>query len=79
MATDAVLVDRALQQLTRIGAAVRVVATGAGDLALAIGHVRRALQLRPPHLVALQAQFRLRLLGADMFGERRAVARVNGS
>jgi hypothetical protein len=32
-----------------------IVTTGARDFALAIGHVRGALQLRPPHLVALQA------------------------
>ncbi len=55
---------------------MRIVATGAGNFAFAIGHVRRALQLRPPHLVALQAQFRLRFLGAYVFGEGRAVARV---
>src|SRR5690242_20266296 len=79
MATEAVLVDRTLQQLARVRAAMRIVATGARNLALAIGHVRRALQLRSPHLVALQAQFRLRQFGAYVFGQGRAVARVDGS
>ena len=76
MATEAVLVNRALQQLTRIRAAVRIVATGTRNLAFSIRHVRGPLQLRPPHLVALQAQFRLWLLGAYVFGERGTVARV---
>ncbi len=76
MAADAVLIDRALQKLARIRAAVRIVATGAGDFALAIRHVRGALQLGPPHLVALQAQFRLRHFRADVLGQRRSIARV---
>ena len=76
MASEAVLVDRALKQLARIRTPVGVVAAGARDLAFAIRHVRGALQLRPTHLVALQAQFRLWLLGADVFGEGCAIARV---
>ena len=43
MAAEAVLVGRALKQLARIRASMRVVATGAGDLAFAIRHVRGAL------------------------------------
>src|SRR6476620_12749574 len=44
MAAETVLVDRALQQLARVRASMRVVATGTRDLALAIRHVRGALQ-----------------------------------
>lgn len=75
MTTEAVLVDRALNELAWVRTSVRVVATGAGDLALAIRHVGGTLQLRPPHLVALEAQLRLRFLGAYGLGERRAVTR----
>ena len=53
VATQTVFVGGALDELLGIGRSVRIVATGAGHLALAVGHVRRALQLRPAHLVTL--------------------------
>ena len=78
MATDAVLVDRALQQLARVRTSVRVVTTGAGNLARDRACAKSA-ELCSPHSVALQAQFRLRFPGAYVFGEGRAVARVCSS
>ena len=66
VAAVAVLIHRGLEQLRRIGAAVGIVAAGAGDLTLPIRHVGRTLQLRSPHLVALQAQLRLSFLRADV-------------
>ena len=59
MAAQAVLIGSALDELLRIGRAVRVMAAGAGDLPFAVGHVRRTLQLGAAHLVALQAKLRL--------------------
>src|SRR5260370_35929954 len=53
MATQAVLIRSALNELLGIWRAMRIVTTRAGHLAFAIGHVRGALQLCPPHLVAL--------------------------
>jgi hypothetical protein len=50
----------------------------ARNFAFAIRHMGRALQLRPPHLVTLQAQFRLRLFRADMFSEGLAVPLISG-
>src|ERR1700688_2835669 len=47
--------DRSLAQQSLGGAAVRVVAIGADDLAFAHRHVRRAIHLRAPVLVALEA------------------------
>src|ERR1700722_2672120 len=49
------VVDRGLAQQALGGAAVRVVAIGADDLAFAHRHVRRAIHLRAPVLVALEA------------------------
>lgn len=43
VATVAILIQRALDQLFGIGRAVRIVAAGAGHLAFAEGHMRRAL------------------------------------
>jgi len=68
VATQTVFVGGALDELLGIGGAMRVVATGAGDFAFAIGHVGRALQLRAAHLMALQAQLRLRFFGAAILG-----------
>ena len=75
MAAVAVLVDGALKQLARIRTTVRIVTARAGDLTLAIRHVRGTLQLCAAHLMALQAKFRLRLLGSDVLSERSAIAR----
>ena len=69
VAAETVLGGRGLQQLLWIGTSVRVMATGAGHLAFAIGHVRRALQLGAAHLMALQAEFRLGFLRPLVFGE----------
>src|SRR3954470_8557504 len=71
VATEAILVDGTLLKLTRIGRAVWIVATGAGNFAFAIRHVRGALQLRPPHLVTPQAEFGLHLLQASVLRQRR--------
>jgi len=68
VATQTVFVGGALDELLGIGGAMRVVATGAGDFAFAIGHVGRALQLRAAHLMALQAQLRLGFFGAAILG-----------
>jgi hypothetical protein len=59
VATVAILIHRALDQLFGIGRAVRIVTTAAGDLALAEGHMRRALQLGAAHRVASQTEFGL--------------------
>src|SRR5579883_1003775 len=74
VAAVTVFVDGRLQQLAGIGAAMRIVAAGAGDLAFAIGHVRRAQQLGAAHFVTLQAELGLGLFSADMLSERRAKA-----
>ena len=74
VAAVAILIDRALNKLAWVRAAVRIMATGAGNLALSVRHVRGALQLGPPHLVTAEAEFRLRLLGAYVLGERRSIA-----
>jgi len=74
VATVAILIDRALDQLFGIGRAVRIVATGAGHLAFAEGHVRGALQLGAAHLVALQAEFRLFVLQRFHVAEGSVVA-----
>ena len=55
VAAETVFVCGALDELLGIGGAVGIVATGAGYFALAVRHVRRALQLGAPHLMALQA------------------------
>ena len=78
MTGQAVLVDSALYQLTGIRRAMWVVAAGASDLTLAIGHVRRTLQLRPSHDVALQSQLWLLLLYPFVFCEGGVKARVRG-
>jgi len=62
VATQAILIGRGLNQLRWIRASVWVMAAGAGNFPFAIGHVRGALQLCSPHLVAPQAQFRLSFL-----------------
>ena len=64
VAAETVFVGGALDELLGIGSAVGIVTTGAGDLAFAVRHVRRALQLSTAHLVALQAQLWLRFLEA---------------
>ena len=53
---------------------MRIVATGAGNLAFPVRHVRGALQLRSPHLMALETELGLRFFGARVFREWRAVA-----
>src|SRR4051794_21951647 len=78
VATEAILVHGALLQLTRIGRAVGIVATGAGNFALAIWHVRGALQLRAPHLVTPQAKFGLHLLQASVLRQWRIEASFVG-
>src|SRR5215510_14212411 len=52
---------------------MRVVATGAGHLTFAVRHVRRALKLRLPHLVARETQLGLRLFGAVNICQRSVV------
>ena len=74
VATVAILVDRALDQLLGIGRAVRIVATGASHLAFAEGHMRRALQLGTAHRVALQAEFRRLVLQRYHVAKGSAVA-----
>jgi hypothetical protein len=54
MAAITILVDSALNQLARVGTSMRIVATGAGNFAFPVWHVRGALQLRSPHLMALE-------------------------
>src|SRR5271157_5825775 len=68
MAGEAVLVDRALNQLLRVGSAVRVVTARASHFAFAIRHVGGPLQLCAAHLVTLETEFRLRLLDAPVLG-----------
>src|SRR5258706_8937661 len=53
VATQAVFIRGALDELPGIRRAVWIVAARAGYFAFAVGHVRRALQLRAAHLVAL--------------------------
>lgn len=67
MAAQAILVGGALDELLGIRRSVRIMATCAGNFPFAVRHVRRALQLRAPHLVALQTQLRLRFLHAPVF------------
>src|SRR5262249_42082644 len=69
VAAETVLVGRCLDQLLGVWCPVRIVAARTGNFAFAIRHVRRALQLGAPHLVALQAQLRLRFLDAEIFRE----------
>jgi hypothetical protein len=54
MTAIAILVDRVLNQLARVRTSMRIVATGAGNFAFPVWHVRGALQLRSPHLMALE-------------------------
>jgi len=79
VATETVFVRRALDKLLGIGSAVGIVATRAGNLALAVRHVRRALQLGAAHLVALQAKLRLGFLYAAVLGQRGVVARLGSA
>ena len=74
VAAQAVFVGGALDELRGIGRPMRIVTTSAGNLPFAIRHVRGALQLRPPHLVALQAQLRLRFFNTAIFRKRRVEA-----
>ena len=53
VAAETIFVCGALNELLGIGSAVGIMATGAGNFAFAVRHVRRALQLRAAHLVAL--------------------------
>ena len=69
VAAQTVFVGAALDELLRVGRAVRIVATGAGHFPFAIGHVRGALQLRAAHLVAGEAQFGLGFLHAPVFSQ----------
>ena len=78
VATQAILVRRALDQLLGIRRAMGIVAAGAGHFSFAIRHVRGSLQLRAPHLMALQAEFRLSFFDAGVFGQRRVVACLIG-
>ena len=55
VARQTILRYRRLNQLLWIRTPMRVVTTRAGNLALAIRHMRRALELSFTHLVALQA------------------------
>jgi len=76
VAAQAVLVRGRLDQLLGIGGAVWIVAARAGDLALSVRHMRRALQLPAPHQVALQAQLGLVQFHPLVVREGLAVARI---
>src|ERR1043166_1409160 len=78
VATQAILVDRGLPKLTRIGRSVRVMAARAGHFALPVRHVRGSLQLRSAHLVTPKAKFRLGFFQAFVFRKRRVEARLVG-
>ena len=79
VAAQAVFIGGGLDELLGIWRAVRIMATCAGHLAFAIRHVRGTLQLRPPHLMTLQAKLRLFQLCATHVCERLAEARVYAS
>ena len=76
MAAQAVFGCGRLKQLLGIRTAVRIMTTRARDLALAIRHVGRTLELCTAHLVALQAQLRLLLFRTVDVGQRRVEPRV---
>ena len=76
VATEAILINRGLDQLRGIRASVWIMAAGAGDFAFPIGHMRGALKLRAAHLVALQAQFGLAHGYAAVVCQRLVVTRV---
>src|ERR1700756_853068 len=78
MASQAILIGCTLNELLGIRRAMRIMATGACNLAFSVGHVRRTLQLSAAHLVALQAEFRLRLLCSTILGKRCVVPAVRG-
>src|SRR5262249_3369877 len=76
VAAVAVLVRAGLDELVGIRRPMRVMTACAIYLAFAIWHVRRPLQLRSPHLVTLQANFRLCLLQSAIFSQPRIVAKL---
>jgi len=64
-------VDRGFHQQFWIRTSMRVVTIRAGDFALSHRHMRRALKLRPPHGMALEADFHLRAFDQEpVAGER---------
>lgn len=67
--TQAVFVGRTLNELLRIGRAMWIVAARTGYFPFAIRHVRGALQLSAPHLMAPETQLRLRLYQTAIFRE----------
>jgi hypothetical protein len=78
VAAQAILVNSALNELAGIGRTVRIMATGTGYLAFAVRHMRRTLQLRAPHFMALQAHFGLRFLQPSVFSKGRVEAGIGG-
>ena len=76
VAAQTVLGCGRLNELLGIRAAVRIVTTSARHLSFAVRHMRRTLQLRTPHLVACQAQLRLRLFRTVDVGQRRVKTRI---
>ena len=76
VAAQAIFIGGALQQLLGIRRTMRIVATGASYLAFAVRHVRGTLQLCTAHLMALQAQLRLRFLYPAVLRKRSVVARI---
>lgn len=65
------LIDGGGDEKFWIRASVRVVAVGAGNLALPHRHVRRTLELRPAHRMAFEANLHLRVLGEQpVVGQR---------
>ena len=65
------LIHRGFDQQLRIGSAVRIVAIRARHLSFSKRHVRRALQLRPAHRVALEADLHLGLFDECLIGGQR--------
>jgi hypothetical protein len=59
VATQAILINGRLPELSGIWCAMRVMAACAGYFAFAVRHVRRALQLCSAHLMTPEAELRL--------------------
>lgn len=74
VATQAVFVRRALDELLRVRCAMGIVAACTGNFAFAIRHVRGSLQLSAPHLMALETQLWLWLYQAAVLCKRRTIS-----
>src|SRR5262245_52210479 len=69
MAAQTIFSGVRLDQLFWIRTSMWIVATRASHLTFSIRHVRRTLQLRAPHLVALQTELGLLLLDVGDIGQ----------